>query len=89
MQEITVYTTPVCTYCGAAKRLLTQRGHAYKEVDLGQQPELRQRLSQENGGYRTVPMIFIGKRFIGGYSELTDLDRSGELAKMVAGVGGG
>jgi glutaredoxin 3 len=77
---ITVYTTRVCSYCNAAKRLLTQRGYPYKEVDLTQDHALRTKLSEENGGYRTVPMIFIGSDFIGGYTELAELDRSGDLA---------
>jgi glutaredoxin 3 len=85
MQEIVVYTTPVCAYCVAAKRLLAQRGLTFKEIDLQKQPELRQRLSDENGGYRTVPMIFIGKTFVGGFDELADLDRTGRLQTMVQG----
>lgn len=85
MQEITVYTTPICAYCQAAKRLLTQRGLAYKEVDLAKDPDLRVKLSNENGGYRTVPMIFVGKEFIGGFTELQDLDRTGKLAAKVQG----
>ncbi|MCX6104380.1 MAG: glutathione S-transferase N-terminal domain-containing protein [Proteobacteria bacterium] len=84
MQEITVYTTVVCSYCNAAKRLLTQRGYDYKEVDLTNNPELRQQLSAANSGYRTVPMIFIGKEFIGGYTELAALDKHGTLAAKVS-----
>ena len=83
MQEITVYTTPVCGYCQAAKRLLQQRGLSFKEVDLARDPELRMKLSQENNGYRTVPMIYIGPEFIGGYNELAALDREGQLEQKV------
>lgn len=83
MQEITLYTTPFCGYCQAAKRLLGQKGLAYKEVDLEQDPELRVRLSAENGGYRTVPMIFIGNEFIGGFNELSNLERTGALYEKV------
>ena len=83
MQEITVYTTPVCGYCQAAKRLLQQRGLTFREVDLEKDPALRMKLSQENGGYRTVPMIFIGAEFVGGYTELAALDRDGKLAEKV------
>ncbi len=83
MQEITVYTTLICSYCHAAKRLLEQRGLAFKEVDLTNNPQLRQELSEANGGYRTVPMIFIGRDFIGGFTELAALDRSGTLVAKV------
>lgn len=86
MQEIIVYSTPVCPYCVAAKRLLGQRGYTYKEVDLAKDPELRQRLSDENNGYRTVPMIFIGKEFVGGFNELAALDKAGGLKGKVEGA---
>ena len=86
MQEITVYTTTTCPYCVSAKRLLSQYGLLYKEVDLTMNPELRQRLSAENSGYRTVPMIFIGKDFIGGFSELAALDKAGKLVPKVEGA---
>lgn len=85
MQEIRVYTTKVCGYCHAAKRLLQQRGLAFAEIDLTHDPDLRQKLSAENNGYRTVPMIFIGERFIGGFDDLNALDRRGELMGLVNG----
>ena len=87
MQEITVYTTQVCPYCVSAKRLLSQKGFAYKEVDLGKNPELRAKLSDENEGYRTVPMIFIGEEFIGGYADLASLDKNGLLEPKVKQAG--
>jgi glutaredoxin 3 len=83
MQEIRVYTTVVCAYCAAAKRLLAQRGLPYLEIDLTSDQELRMKLSRENGGYRTVPMIFIGDRFIGGFDDLNALDKKGELMAIV------
>lgn len=85
MQEIIVYTTSVCPYCVAAKRLLQQRNYPYKEVNLERDPDLRMKLSAENGGYRTVPMIFIGGRFIGGFDQLNALDKTGKLKVEVEG----
>ena len=79
---VTVYTTRTCTYCTAAKRLLHERGVPFEEVDLTQDAALRMRLSEENDGYRTVPMIFVEGRFIGGFRELTALDRRGGLAAL-------
>ncbi len=77
--DVVIYTTQVCGYCAAAKRFLQEKGILFKEVDLSRDHALRQRLSAENAGYRTVPMIFIGKEFIGGYTELATLDRNGQL----------
>jgi len=84
MAAITLYTTPSCGYCHSAKRLLIARGHAFTEIDVGADPALRQRVSRANGGYRTVPMIFVGDRFIGGYRELAGLDHAGELHRLLA-----
>jgi glutaredoxin 3 len=81
MARIEVYTTPFCGYCVRAKRLLTERGLAYEEFDVGDDDALRARV-MERSGRRTVPQIFIDDRAIGGYDELAALDRSGELASL-------
>lgn len=65
--------------------LLKKLDLTFEETDLGQDPELRARLSSENGGWRTVPMIFIGEDFVGGFTELANLHKSGELMKKVQG----
>jgi len=77
--EVTIYTTRVCGYCVAAKRLLTSRKVAYTEVDVSNDNAKREWLVEATGR-RTVPQIFIGAEPIGGYDELAALDRSGELA---------
>jgi glutaredoxin 3 len=86
MSSITLYTTPTCGYCFSAKRLLSERGFGYTEVDVATNPGLRRDLSAANGNYGTVPMIFVGEVFIGGFDELAALDRRGELIGMVAKV---
>lgn len=82
MKEVTVYTTDYCPYCTSAKRLLSERGLAFKVVDVTHNPTLRQKLSQENNGYRTVPMIFFGENFIGGYTDLAKLDKEKNLKEL-------
>ncbi len=85
MAGVTIYTASFCLYCTAAKRLLASLGVEFDEVGLDDKPELRQRLSTENGGWRTVPMIFAGDRFLGGFSEIRELHGRGELEKLVKG----
>jgi glutaredoxin 3 len=77
--EVTVYTTRICGYCVAAKRLLKAKNVPFKEVDVTGDPEKRAWLRQMTGR-RTVPQIFIADESIGGYQELAALDRAGELA---------
>lgn len=75
---VTIYTTRVCPYCVAAKRLLKTRGIAYDEVDVSTDPAKRAWLVEATGR-RTVPQIFIGNEAIGGYDDLSALDTSGDL----------
>lgn len=76
---VRLYTVEWCPYCQAAKALLDELGVSYEDTDVDRQPEVRARVSAENGGYRTVPMIFIGDEFIGGFSDLKALHDQGEL----------
>ncbi len=82
--SIKIITTAICPFCIAAKRLLSARNLQWEEISVDHDPELRQGLSRENGGWRTVPMIFIDEEFIGGYSELRQLDESGELRERLS-----
>jgi glutaredoxin 3 len=79
--DITLYTTNWCGYCERAKALLKARGLEYSEVNLDDDPAFRTRLL-ELSGRMTVPQIFIDEKPIGGFSELRELDRSGELAAL-------
>lgn len=83
--KVLMYCTEVCPYCVRAERLLHARGVAEIEkirVDL--QPGLRAEMTTKTGR-RTVPQIYIGARHVGGYDDLAALDRSGELAQLLAG----
>ena len=81
--RVEVYTTRVCPYCVAAKRLLNKRGIAYAEIDVSGDHDKRQWLVEQSG-QRTVPQIFIDGEPIGGFTELDALDRSGELAARMS-----
>lgn len=84
MPSITLYSTTTCGFCRAAKQLLTDRGIAFTEIDLTNDDALRTQISANAGGYTTVPMIFLGEKFLGGYRELQTLDQSGELQQLLA-----
>ena len=85
MPTIEIYTTPICGFCFAAKRLLKKKGASFTEIDVARDPAKRQEMmSRANGGY-TVPQIFIGGTHIGGSDDLHALDRAGKLDPMLAG----
>src|SRR5690606_29742975 len=85
MNKIKLYTTPTCPYCVAAKQLLGKKGYDYEDIDVARNPQLRAEVSKAQNGYPTVPMIFIGDEFIGGYQQLAGLDARGELDRKVTG----
>jgi glutaredoxin 3 len=83
MALIQMYTTRWCAYCVRAKALLESREIEFEEISLDDDPVFRQRLLELTGGW-TVPQIVIDGRPIGGYTELWQLDRSGELERLAA-----
>ena len=83
-ERILVYSTPFCGYCGAAKRLLTNKGAQFTEIDVMFDAARRQEMLEKSGGQRTVPQIFIDGRHIGGFDDLSALDSSGELDGLLA-----
>jgi glutaredoxin 3 len=85
MKPVEIYTTPLCGYCHAAKRLLTQKGAAFTEIDVSRDPGLRATMTQRSGGGRTVPQIFVGGTHVGGCDDLYALDRDGRLDPLLAG----
>ncbi len=82
MSKVTMYTTPYCPYCVRAKRLLENKGAAFKDIDVSRQPQLRSEMMQKSGR-QTVPQIWIGKQHVGGFDDLWALDRSGKLDKLL------
>lgn len=83
MQTVEIYTTPLCGYCAAAKRLLTAKGVSYAETDVSA-PDARAGMIQRAGGRRTVPQIFIGGTHVGGYDDLNALERAGKLDPLLS-----
>ena len=70
MAEYTIYTKLTCKYCTLSKRLLEKHGRDYFEVDIESIPSLRVLVKQ--AGYTTVPIIFKGAVYHGGYNELLE-----------------
>lgn len=82
MAEIIIYTRQMCSYCSAAKNLLTQKGVAFTEHDASFSAELRSEMI-EKSGRNTFPQIFIGGKHIGGFDDMNALNRAGTLDAML------
>jgi glutaredoxin 3 len=85
MRPVEIYTTQICPYCHAAKRLLDRKGVAYREIDVSRDPALRAAMVQRAKGRRTVPQIFVGEVHVGGSDDLHALDHAGKLDPLLAG----
>ncbi len=83
MSRITIYSTGTCPICDKAKLLFKKWNLDYKEsrVDL-EQSALKEMLSITNHA-RTVPQIVIDDKWIGGFTELTELHMDGELDDLI------
>ena len=84
MQPVTMYTTPYCGFCHAAKRLLTNKGVEFTEIDVSRNPELRQEMMQKSGRH-TVPQIWVGDTHVGGFDDMYDLEHMGKLDPLLQG----
>lgn len=83
--QVSMYCTALCPYCQMAEQLLVAKGVAdlgkiRVDLDPGRRLEMVQRT-----GRRTVPQIFIGDAHVGGYDELSALERAGQLDRQLAG----
>ncbi len=78
MPSIVLYTKPGCPYCDMAKRLLAAKGQTWTEIDVEADPARRTEMI-ERSRRRTVPQIWIGERHVGGFDDLAELERKGEL----------
>jgi len=85
MQTVEIYTSPLCGYCHAAKRLLTSKGVKFSEINVLAQPGRKPEMIQRANGGRTVPQIFVGETHVGGCDELQALERAGKLDALLAG----
>jgi glutaredoxin 3 len=84
MAKVTMYSTAVCPFCLMAERLLKSKGiEQIEKVRVDLEPQRRQEM-MERTGRRTVPQIYVGDRHIGGYDDLSALDRAGGLDPLLA-----
>ena len=82
---VTVYTSGWCPYCERAKGLLMQKNVVFGEINVEDDGKFREEMIARSKR-RTVPQIFIGDRHVGGCDDLFELDRSGELDRLIQGV---
>ncbi|MBX5484725.1 MAG: glutaredoxin [Myxococcaceae bacterium] len=83
MERVTVYTARYCAWCDAARELFRRKRVYIDEVDVTGDHVMREKLIAMTGGARTVPQIWIGNRYIGGFRDLVRLDEDGQLDALL------
>ena len=73
----------MCPYCDKAKALLQSKELEYKEIYVGDDPDLMMEMIDKANGRRSVPQIFIKDNHVGGFDDLYAIDKSGELDKLL------
>ena len=83
---VTLYMSDWCSYCRRARDLLTKKSIVFTAIDIEEQAKFRDEMTARSNRL-TVPQIFIGDRHVGGCEDLFALESSGELDRLIQGVG--
>jgi glutaredoxin 3 len=84
--RVVMYCTAVCPYCVMAERLLLSKGVTeIEKVRVDLDPQEREAMMKKTGR-RTVPQIYIGDTHVGGFDDLSALDRTGGVDPLLQGT---
>ena len=83
MKNVTVYMGPRCNFCDAAKRLLVRNNIPFKEINIAMEEGKQEEMLSKSNGKRTIPQIFFNNLNVGGYQELRELEKKGELLNLI------
>jgi glutaredoxin 3 len=82
--RVLMYATAWCPFCQMAERLLLQKGVQFETIRVDLEPQRRIEM-MERTQRRTVPQIYIDDYHVGGYDDLSELDREGRLDSLLRG----
>jgi len=81
--EVIIYESTFCPYCTWAKRLLETESVSYKVINVDRDTALRAEM-EKRSGRTSVPQIFFGTHHVGGYDDLSALQRDGQLEALLS-----
>jgi glutaredoxin 3 len=84
--RVKIFRTTYCGWCTRAQQLLSRNGIPFETVDVTGNAEARSALREQANGRRTVPVIFIDGKYLGGYEELARLFARGGLDGFKSGI---
>lgn len=81
MERFTVFGHQACGFCRQAKEVLSSKDIDFRFIDIHEEGISKADLSKTVGRpVNTVPQIFYGKDYVGGYQELTQYLQQIEIA---------
>jgi len=80
VKNIKIYGRQICTYCVDAKEFFESLNLDFDYIDVSDE-ELK--ALEKQTGIDTIPQIFVGDKFIGGWLKTKDLYEKGELQKLL------
>lgn len=83
---VEIYTRPMCIYCSRAVRLLAAKGVAFDEYDVWRDRTRGDECRERIGHRHTYPQVFIADQAVGGFTELAELERKGDLDRLLSGA---
>ena len=81
--NIKVYTSDDCAFCNSAKNLLKNKKLKFEEINISKNDKLKEEMIKKSNGLMTVPQIFVNSVHIGGFQELSNLESSKRLDKII------
>ena len=70
MTKAVVWSKDACPFCVQAKALLKQKNIEFEERNISQGDWTKEQLLEAVPTARTLPQIFLGDNYIGGFTEL-------------------
>ena len=83
MNNVEIYTGPLCVFCDRAKALLNKKRVSFREINLASDPNKMDEMIKKTNGMRTVPQIFVDGQHIGGNDKLQALENEGKLNSLL------
>ena len=80
--HVRMFTKPFCFFCRRAKDLLVQKGVAFCEINLTDEPHMKDHMVNRTGR-KTVPQIYIGDTHVGGWDDLSALEAQGGIDPLL------
>jgi glutaredoxin 3 len=82
MPRVKIYSTATCPICDKTKLLLKKWNIPFEEARVDQDRAQLKEMAQLTDNARTVPQISIDGKWVGGFSDLTELHMEGKLDEL-------